>query len=63
MQSLNKATQGPFITTQDIYDLGVTPSLLSIWLTNGLLQVAYKNKVERFFWRAEVEKLILEHKE
>lgn len=51
-----------FVDTQEVYDLGVSPALLSMWLTNGLLEVAYKNKTERFFWREKVARLIDQYK-
>ncbi len=47
-----------FVTAGEIYEMGVPPHVLSLWLTKDLIQVLHKNKLERFFWKHEVEELI-----
>ncbi|GGB10001.1 hypothetical protein ERX37_07765 [Macrococcus hajekii] len=47
-----------FVTANEVYDMGVPPNVLSMWMTNDLIQVAHKNKFDRFFWKHEVEALI-----
>ncbi|WP_165981031.1 hypothetical protein [Macrococcus lamae] len=47
-----------FVTASEIYEMGVPPHILSLWLTNDLIQVVHKNKLDRFFWKHEVEELI-----
>ncbi|QIH77214.1 hypothetical protein GTN30_00845 [Macrococcoides canis] len=46
-----------FVTIDDIIEMGVPYPLFSIWMTNGLIKIAYQSKKERFFWKKDIEEL------
>lgn len=46
-----------FVTDEEIYAMGVPFDLLSAWMTNDLLKVAYQAHHVRFFWKKDVERL------
>ncbi|WP_413475042.1 hypothetical protein QA540_00410 [Macrococcus psychrotolerans] len=50
-----------FVTIDDIIEMGVPYPLFSMWMTNGLIEVAYQSKKERFFWKKDIEKLKREY--
>ncbi|MCE4956570.1 hypothetical protein [Macrococcoides caseolyticum] len=46
-----------FVTDEEIHEMGVPFELLSAWMTNDLLKVAYQAHHVRFFWKKDVERL------
>ncbi|WP_414044333.1 hypothetical protein [Macrococcus animalis] len=44
-----------FVTDEEIHAMGVPFELLSSWMTNGLIHVAYQANHMRFFWKKDVE--------
>ena len=46
-----------FVTIDQIIEMGIPYPTFSMWMTNGLIKVAYQSKTERYFWRTEVETL------
>ncbi|WP_414045250.1 hypothetical protein [Macrococcus equi] len=46
-----------FVTDEEIYAMGVPFELLSAWMTNDLIKVAYQAHHVRFFWKKDVERL------
>lgn len=46
-----------FVTDEEIHAMGVPFDLLSAWMTNGLIQVAYQANHVRYFWTKDVNLL------